>query len=56
MKKPQTSSEDDLPTEIVFCQLILNLAILLQIDFNDFHGRNFEAVGNLNNLLQLPFA
>lgn len=40
--------------EFVFGQLILNLTVLLQIDFNDFDGGNFEPVGNLNNLLQLP--
>lgn len=41
--------------EFVFGQLILNLTVLLQIDFNDFDGGNFEPVGNLNNLLQLPW-
>lgn len=40
--------------EFVFRQLILNFTVLLQIDFNDFDGGNFEPVGNLNNLLQLP--
>lgn len=56
MKNPQTSNEDDLPAEFVFCQLILSLTVLLKIDFKDFHGGNFEPVGNLNNLLQVPFS
>lgn len=56
MKNPQTSNEDGLPAEFVFCQLILSLTVLLKIDFKDFHGGNFEPVGNLNNLLQVPFS
>lgn len=55
VKKSQTSTEDDLPTEFVFCQFIYNLTVLIQTKLNDFHAGNSEAVDNLNNLLQLPF-
>lgn len=54
-KLKQTSTEDGLPTEFVFCQFIYNLTVLIQTKLNDFHAGNSELVDNLNNLLQLPF-